>query len=105
MDSNVIKDAVNKVNQVITTHDTVFETNVCRSLATNLIIHLVTHFDKAPITAAALIQHLSDNGFKISNLKGDAYFRFMKMFGPRISQLSSEQIEQLRKIAKKLMLN
>jgi hypothetical protein len=82
-----------------------FDTNECRSLATNLILHLTTHFDKAPATAAALIQYLSDKGFKISNLKGDAYCRFMKMFGPRISQFSSDEIEQLRKIARKLMAN
>jgi hypothetical protein len=105
VDSNLIKEAVNKANKIIASRDKSFETNECRSLATNLILHLTTHFDRAPATAAALIQYLSDNGFKIANLKGDAYFRFMKMFGPRISQFSSAEIDQLRKIARKLMLN
>jgi hypothetical protein len=105
MDSNLIKEAVNKANKIIASRDRGFETNECRSLATNLILHLTTHFDRAPATAAAVIQYLSDNGFKITNLKGDAYFRFMRMFGPRISQFSTEEVEQLRKIAKKLMLN
>jgi hypothetical protein len=48
---------------------------------------------------------LSDQGFKVSNLKGDAYADFIKIFGPRIAKFTADEVEQLRKISRKLMLN
>lgn len=105
MESNHIKDAVNKINRIVNSNDTDFTTNQIRSVATNLLILLNTNFDVAPTTAAAMIQYLTDHGFKVSNLKGEAYIKFLGLFGPRISRFSPTEINQLRKISKKLMLN
>ncbi len=105
MDSSYIKEAVVRVNRIIATEDMNFSTNESRSAGTGLLLHLSKHFEDAPITATAMIQYLTDRGYKVSNLKGDAYRGFMVNFGPKISQFSPQQIEQLRKISKKLMTN
>ena len=105
MNSDCIKVAVAKINNLIVNGDTKFRTTQGRLLGTNLLLHFIANFEEAPTTAAAMVQFLTDKGFKFSSLKGGTYNTFMRMFGPRIEQFSPNQIEQLRRIAKKLMSN
>jgi hypothetical protein len=102
MDSNYIKEAVSKVNAILDTNDFDFNSNEGKSRATNLIVYLVTHFENAPTTAAAIMQYLHDNGFNVANIKGDAHSRFMRLFGPRIAQFSTSDIERLSRIIERL---
>lgn len=103
MDSNYIKEAVIKIRKIVATEDVNFSNNETKAIGASLLKHLAMHFKDAPITVTAMTQYLVDHGYKLSNLKGEAYFEFMSCFGEKISECSQEQINRLRKISKKLM--
>jgi hypothetical protein len=100
--SDKIKDVVAKVTFIESSGDKAFQTDAVRSTATQLLLVLTVGFTSSPTFAAAAIQHLTDAGYDISLVKGEAYSRFQERFGTKLSKFTDSQRDQIRQISVKL---
>jgi hypothetical protein len=97
--SVVIKNTVKLVNQITASKDTRFDEDETRYLVTTLLGELCDKFNKSPKMVAAILQHLHDCGFDVTNgVKSENTFRFIETFGTRINSLNDIQIQRVREI-------
>jgi hypothetical protein len=104
VESHLLRSAVTRLNYIIEKGDHNFDDPQLQQLANEFILDLVNNFCKAPTTAVALVQCLTDKKFKLENLDPEIYNQFKQKFQFKHSNLSAEKIAQLRKISQKLIL-
>lgn len=102
MESEKIKVAVTQVNLITATRDFNFAQDEVRNRATSLLVHLTNNFGKSPVLAAAIVQKLVDEGYRIGSLKGDAVTSFQSKFGNRLHQLKPHEMDNVKKIGESL---
>lgn len=105
MEKHLIKGVVEKVNLITTMNDKNFSTKEAQQIGGSLLSDLVLHFQSSPNTAIALTQYLFDRHFDLSKADEKIYQQFINAFKRHIIKCSSRQIEQLRKISERLVLN
>ena len=104
MNSEHIKSAVSKINYITATDDKYFITDQCKNAVNDLFVDLSVYFREAPTTAIALVQYLIDREFNVSGLRNIGYENYVSIFADKFNKLTSSQLDQIRKISKKLML-
>lgn len=100
--SDKIKDMVAKVTFIESTGDKTFATDAARCAASQLFKMLSLSFAKSPTFAAVAIQHLTDAGYEIGAVKGEAFADFNERFGARLAKLTDAEKASIRVIALKL---
>jgi hypothetical protein len=104
LNSQFIKVAVSRLNYLLEKGDQNFEDPEIQQIGNEFILDLVNNFCKAPTTAVALVQCLTDKDFNLENLDSEIYAKFKQKFQFKHSNLSPEKVAQLRKISQNLIL-
>lgn len=99
MQSESIKRVVGLANSLVATRDRNFTTDAAKNIASTILVDLTRNFRKSPTFAAAIVQHIMDEGFEISRVRGSAYNDFAQEFGGRLSRMNPAQVSQVRNIS------
>lgn len=99
MQSESIKRIVGLANALVDTGDRKFDTDNARNLASTIMAGLTRDFRQSPTFAAAIVQHIVDEGFDIRRVRGTAYAEFSTEFGGKMARMDAAQITQIRAIS------
>lgn len=102
MHSDHVKNIVAKANVIVQTGDVKIESNEARNLVSSLLLSLCSQSTKNPYFAIAVYQHLTDKGFIIDNIRGEALHTFMSKFGKKLFEVDDNQRSAIRQIADRL---
>lgn len=99
MQSESIKRVVGLANALVATRDRNFASDEAKNLVSTILVDLTRNFRKSPTFAVAIVQHIADEGFAISRVRGSAYSDFAQEFGSRMSRMNDAQLSQIRAIS------
>jgi hypothetical protein len=99
MHNDILKHLKKKVQSIVSNNDILLKDSKTEIELIGILNDLIILSKSAPMYAVAMVQYLYDNGFNINLLPIDQISEFKKIYGPKLSKITPDQLIQIKKIS------